>query len=556
VDWLSDALRNNPALAIFLSLALGYFAGTLRLGRFQLSPMVGTLMAGLLVGQLGIAVPGAMKTVFFSFFVFAIGFRTGPEFFRSLRSNAVPQLALTLLLSIVAFGMTWGISNAMGFEEGTSAGLLAGSMTNSTALGAATTAAAGLSLDPDARSRVASNVATAYALTYLFGLFLVVWFLPSVGPRLMGVNLRDACRELESSGAAKSRPMNSAYRDIAVRAYRLPASLNDRTVDEIEHLWHVDQRVVIERVRRGDTLLEANPSTRLQTGDVVAVAARSAALLSDSNPMTVEVDDPDLLAIPTVSGELVLTNRKLAGQTLRTIADTLGARGIFLTGLTRGGRELPFSASTVVERGDVMRVSGTRQEVSRVAAEVGYAEYPPTSTDIFLVATTILVGAFFGLPAVTIGKFSVRLTVPVGVLLAGLVLGRLRSVNPRFGRIPDAAVSLFETLGLSVFLALVGLEAGPEIVSTLRNSGVAILASTLAISLVPHIVTILTGYYVLRMNPGVVLGLCAGAGTSAPALAALEKAAGSRVPTLGYGLGCAAGNVLTAMGATLLVLMT
>jgi putative transport protein len=260
--------------------------------------------------------------------------------------------------------------------------------------------------------------------------------------------------------------------------------------------------------------------------------------------------------MPTISGELVLTNRKFAGQTLRGIVNVLAPRGIFLTGLTRGGRPLPFSASTVVERGDVMSVSGTKQEVARIAAEVGYAEYPPASTDMFLVATTILVGGFFGLPALTIGKFSISLTLPVGVLLAGLMLGRLRSVNPRFGRIPDAAVSLFETLGLSVFLALVGLEAGPGIASTLRNSGFAILAAATTITLVPHIVTILTGYYVLRMNPAVILGLCAGAGTSAPALAAVEKAADSRVPTLGYGLGCAAGNVLTAMAATLLVLMT
>jgi putative transport protein len=115
---------------------------------------------------------------------------------------------------------------------------------------------------------------------------------------------------------------------------------------------------------------------------------------------------------------------------------------------------------------------------------------------------------------------------------------------------------LFETLGLSVFLALVGLEAGPGIVSTFRDSGLAILGGALAVTLVPHIVTIVTGYYVLRMNPAVLLGLCAGAGTSAPALAAVEKAADSRVPTLGYGLACAAGNILTAMSATVLVLMS
>jgi putative transport protein len=292
----------------------------------------------------------------------------------------------------------------------------------------------------------------------------------------------------------------------------------------------------------------------LHAGDVVAVAGRPSALVSDSNPLRAEIDDRDLLAIPTVSAELVLTNRNLAGRTLHRIADTLGARGIFLTGLKRGGREMPFAASTVIERGDVLRVSGMQAEVARVAAEIGYAEYPSTATDMFLVASTILIGGFLGLPSLSLGRFSLSLTLPVGVLMAGLLLGRLRLTHPRFGRIPDAAVSLFETLGLSVFLALVGLEAAPGILTTFHNSGLAILGAALAITLVPHAITIVTGYYVLRMNPAILLGLCAGAGTSAPALAAVERAADSRVPTLGYGLACATGNILMAMGATLLIL--
>jgi len=293
---------------------------------------------------------------------------------------------------------------------------------------------------------------------------------------------------------------------------------------------------------------------RLRGGDVVALAGRSAAFVSGANPFTIEVDDPELLAIPTVSGELVLTNRGLSGQTLQEIAHRLGARGIFLTGLRRGGLELPFSGSTVLERGDILSVSGTVSEVARVATEFGYAEYPTASTDMFLVAATILIGGFVGLPALTIGKFTLRLTAPVGVLLAGLTLGYLRSINPRFGRVPEAAVSLFGALGLSGFLAFVGIEAAPGIYSVLRNSGVTLLGAAAGITLVPQIITILVGYYFVRMNPAVLLGLCAGASTSAPALAAVEKAAGNEAPTLGYGLACAIGNVLTAMSATLLVL--
>jgi putative transport protein len=293
----------------------------------------------------------------------------------------------------------------------------------------------------------------------------------------------------------------------------------------------------------------------LHEGDVVAVAGRSAALIDDTNPLEdYEQHDRGLLEIPTVSADLVLTNRSLAGRTLRDIVDGLGARGIFLLALRRAGRELPFTASTIIERGDVLSVSGTRAEVARVAAEIGYAEYATTSTDMLLVAGTVALGALIGLPALTAGGFRISVSSPVGVLLAGLALGHLRSTSPRFGRIPEPAALLFESLGLSAFLALVGLQAGPAAIAAVRTSGVSLIAAGVVVTLVPHIVTILIGHYLIKLHPAILLGLCAGAGTSTPALAALERAAESRVPTIGYGMACAVGNVLTAVGGTLLVL--
>ena len=556
MTWLADTLRENPEVAVFLVLAIGAAIGQVRWRGFQLGTALGCLLAGLVVGQLGIAGPAGMKDVFFLLFLFAVGLRTGAEFFRSLRSSAVPQLALTVLLVVTGLGLTWLFVRAWHLDAGTSAGLFSGAMTNSTALGTASDAAAGLPLDAAARARITDHVATTYALTYLFGLLLTVWFLPTIGPRLMRINLKEVSHEFETShGVRPLASSSTAYRPIEVRGYRLPAAFDGVTVSEIEHRWPPECRAIVTRVRRGDLLIDALPGTRLQDGDEVAVAGKSDALIGECNPLDeYELDDRTLLDIPTVSAQLVLTSRSLAGRTLRDIVDTLGARGIFLLALRRAGRELPFTASTIIERGDVLSVSGTRPEVARVAAEIGYAEYPTTATDVLLVAGTITVGALIGLPALTIGSFSLSVTSPVGVLLAGLTLGHLRATHPRFGRIPEASVLLFETLGLSVFLALVGLQAGPAAIDAVRASGTSLIAAGVVVTLVPHIVTILVGRYVIGMHPAIVLGLCAGAGTSTPSLAALEKAAESRVPTIGYGMACAVGNVLTAVGATLLVL--
>ena len=266
-----------------------------------------------------------------------------------------------------------------------------------------------------------------------------------------------------------------------------------------------------------------------------------------------EVDDPELLDVPRVSADLVLTNRKISQSTLGALSEDVGARGVYLLRLRRAGRELPFTHATVVERGDVLTVTGAGANIARVADEIGFAEYPTSATDLMLVAAIIAVGGLIGLPTATFGRLELGLSAPVGVLLGGLTVGYLRSVNPRFGRIPDASLWLFESLGLAAFLALAGLSAGPALIDALRKAGPTLVVAGVVIALLPHVATILVGYYALRMHPGILLGVCAGAGTSAPALSQLEKAAGSRIPTLGYGVACAVGNVLLAFWGTLLV---
>ena len=555
MEWFLGALRSHPEIAFFLSLALGYALGSVRLGTFTLGPVLGTLIVGLAVGQIGVDVSGPMQAAFFLMFLFAIGFRTGPEFFQGLRSSALPQVAITVLLCLCALGCTWGLALLCGFDGGTAAGLLAGAQTSSTALGTATQAAAGLGLDAEHAAVVAHNVATGYALTYFLGTLLVVWFLPTIGPRLMRVDLAEACRQLEQQmGLQASDPaVGSAYREVVARAYRLPASLAGRSVAQVEALWPAGQRVIVGRVRRGDALIEALPAMQLEDGDVVAVAGGQEALLAADAPLRDEVLDRELLAVPTVSADLVLTHRRLSGQTLGALGRELVARGVFVRKLRRAGREVPFTAQMVVERGDVLTVVGAQSEVARLAADVGYAEYASSTTDLLTVAATIALGALIGLPSLLVGQFAIGLSSPVGVLLAGLALGHLRTVYPRLGRIPDASVSLLESFGLAGFLALVGLGAGPGLIAAFEERGAVLVVAGVLVTLLPHVVTILVGRYAMGMHPGILLGVCSGAGTSAPALAEIEKAAHSKIPTLGYGMACAVGNVLLALWGTILV---
>jgi putative transport protein len=557
MEWLGHALRQNPDLAVFLSLALGYAIGLLRVGSFEIGPVLGALIAGLAVGQFGIDVPDALTNLFFLMFVFALGFRTGPEFFQGLRSNALSQMFLSAVLVLTTLGLTWGFAHLLALDGGAAAGLLAGGSSSSTALGTATTATAALAIDPARASELARHAATAYALTYLLGTVLVIWFLPVVGPRLMRVDLREECRKMERAmglQTAKSGLGTSAYQDVVTRAYKLSPEFARQRVADLEALWPANQRAIVERLRRGDQMTDCTPDTVLEAGDTIAIAGRAHTLLHESRPFLQEVDDESLLNVPIVSADVVLTNRKLAEQPLKGLAERVAARDIFLLKVRRAGRELPFAPETQMERGDILTVTGRENEVARIANRIGYAEYSTSTTDLLLVGAAIAIGGLIGLPSLRVGHIEIGLSIPVGVLLAGLVVGHFRLIYPRLGRVPDASVWLFESLGLTAFLAAVGLGAGPALSGAFGSFGWPLLGAGVLVSLVPPLVTVLVGRYVTHTHPGVLLGICAGASTSAPALTELENVAQSKIPTLGYGLACAIANVLYAVCGTLLVL--
>jgi len=223
----------------------------------------------------------------------------------------------------------------------------------------------------------------------------------------------------------------------------------------------------------------------------------------------------------------------------------------------RAGQDIPIAAGTTIDRGDVLCLIGVKPEVERAAKEIGYADRPTTSTDMVFVGTGIVIGGFVGLLSVTVVGIPLTLTASGGALIMGLVFGWLRSVYPFFGRIPEAAIWIFDTVGLCIYIGVVGLSAGPSFIAGLQKTGISLVFVGLAAALLPHTLGILFGRYVLRMEPLIVLGACAGAGTITAALRAIQDEARSSVPALGYTVPYAIGNILlTAWGPVLVALMT
>ncbi len=561
MDYFVQALRSNPELAIFLTLALGFLIGRVKFGSFGLGIVVGTLLAGVLIGQLDIKVPSIVKVIFFDLFLFTTGYKVGPQFFRGLKGDALPQVALTVVLCVACLLTAFGFAKLLGYDVGTAAGLLAGAFSESTVIGTAGEAIQRLALPDAAKATLMNNIPVAYAVTYLVGTASLVWFLPTIGPKLMGINLREegARMQAELRGPAALEPgVVSAAKVFDIRAYRVAnPELMNRTVAELEALPQ-DVRVFIVRIRRGGEIIESLPNAVIQQDDVVAVLTRQEVHVERGVVrIGPEVDDKELLDIPVETLDVVVTSRSLAGKTLADLARLEVARGVFLRSLTRAGQEMPLAATTRIDRGDVLRLIGIKSEVERVVPELGYADRPTNETDMVFVGTGIVLGGFVGLLAVTIAGIPLTLTASGGALIMGLVFGWLRAVYPMFGRIPEPAIWVFDTVGLCTFIGVVGLSAGPSFFAGLQQTGLSLVVVGLVSALLPHTIGILFGRYVLKMSPLIVLGACAGAGTITAALRAIQDESRSSVPALGYTVPYAIGNILlTAWGPVLVAMMT
>ena len=566
MDWLVETLRKYPEIAIYLALAGGFLIGPRKIGKFSLGNVTGVLLVGVLIGQMEIMISPNVKSVFFLMFLFAVGYGVGPQFFRGIRSDGIPQAIFAAVLCVAVLISTFVAAKLAGYHMGLAAGLLSGAATISAVLGVATDTINNLGLPPDQAKAYIDSMPVAYAVTYLFGTAGSAWFLASIGPKLLGVDLVKECKEYEAKlGGVGIDPSGvPTYLRVAVRAYRVESSSRfvGKRVGELEMALmstHVDnpRGLSVERIRHGGNIVEADRELVLAEGDVMAIAAPREVLLKSEHDLGTEVDDRDLLEFSAEQVDVVLTNKALDGKTLREIAlgEAQQGRGIFLKKLIRSGIEMPVTPGTPVNRGDVLQIIGAKRHINRVIPHLGYADRPSEKTDVVFMGFGIVAGALIGSLAIRLGGVPLSLSTSGGALIAGLVCGYLRSVNRTFGRIPEPALWAFNNMGLTIFIAVVGISTGPGFVTGLRAAGISLFLWGIFVTLMPFIIAIFVGKYVFKFHPGILLGACAGARTTTAALGAVQDEAKSQVPALGYTVTYAVGNTLLIIWGVAIVLM-
>jgi len=368
----------------------------------------------------------------------------------------------------------------------------------------------------------------------------------------------DAARVEKRLGIDRTNPgVESAWRPFELRAYRVAENgrIAGQSVSQVETILP-DTRIFIERIRRGEHLLEPAADTRLEAGDVVALAARRE-ILTDvfGEAGAHEIDDREALDIPMATYDVFVSSKAVIGKTLSEIATSdLSVRGVFLRAIVRAGQDIPIAPGTVLERGDVVRLTGSEHAVARAASEIGKTVLPSDTTDFIALALGIVGGALIGaLVVIPLGGLRIPLGTSVGTLIAGLLVGYAHSVRPTFARIPDGAISLMIALGLAAFVAMIGLGAGPHFIEALREAGLGLFIGGIVVTSVPLLVGLYFGRYVLKLDPVLLLGGIAGALTMTAGMAGVQERSGSPVAVLGYSGTVAIGHILLTTWGTVIV---
>lgn len=562
---IQDFLNEVPLAVLFVTVSLGYLIGKITIGRFVLGGIAGTLIMGVAIGQLGVKLDPSVKSIFFALFIYAVGYQGGPQFFQALNRRTLNQLVSAFVMTLMGLLTVLACAWMFNLDRGTAAGLAAGGLTQSAIIGTAGEAIQQLGVSADLQHQMQTNIAVGYAVTYIFGslgpILMATWFFPMV----MKWDIRKEAVALAkrlSGGHAELEPGEfEAVEAVATRFYRVTATGKAVGKSSLQIDTELDEAAVEALLRGGQRLEQFGDGTTVELGDIVALTGETAVLEHAPEYFGPEVEPPKGFDLVEEQREIILTKKGFIGKPISAIHDELSVQtrhGVCLVSVKRLGRELPLLADVELHRGDELHFKGKPNDLDRVEAKLGYKISAAAITDFVFFGLGMAFGVVIGFFTVRVHGIPLTLGTGGGCLLSGLMFGWLRSAHPRFAALPLGASNFLRDFGLAVFVGVVGLEAGPQAISTIQQYGMELLVLGVAVTLVPQVVTFYFSYYVLRIqNPIEALGCLVGGRSANPAFAALLEKAGNATPVVSFTVCYAVANVfLTLWGPVIIGVIT
>ena len=555
-------LQNNPYFLLFFVVGLAVWIGRLNYKGYGL----GMVAAAIVVGA-GISVWASTygaklelnnfaKSLFYYLFMYGVGLRVGPSFINSLKGDGLKFSILAVVSCVLGLAIVVLGAKLFNLPPGAAGGMLAGSQTMSAAIGSAEQAASVIRLPAGVTPQDASAmVALSYGITYIWGtvgIILICKYLP----RWWGVDAKAAAKQYEAEfGVAKVDDSGlSGFRPFGLRAYRLEnAATAGQTIAGFRKT-HPEYRIV--NVVRGDEELGADPSLTLKLGDVVALGGRIESLTDKMGLIGPEVAHQRALNIPLDQAEILVTNKAVEGRELVTFRDEPFAGQLQVVKYERGGVPFPAGLKTQLQRMDIISVVGLKGAVQELANKFGRIARPSTATDLLTLSAGMILGFLIGMIDFPAFGSRIGLGNAGGLLLSGVIVSSLVSRLRFFGNTPNAARNILEDLGLVVFVAIVGVNAGNSLLAQLTGALAfkIFLVGFIACSIPPFIVWAI-GYHYFKINPAVLMGGVAGARSHSGPCREAAAEIGSSVPWIGFPVAYAlSGIMLTVFGYVAMIL--
>jgi putative transport protein len=510
---LHQLLLDQPLVALFGIIASGLLFGNITIKGISLGSS-GVLFSALLAGHLGYAIPSGAGTLGLVLFVYCVGIGAGGRFFASVAREGATLAKLALVIVITGGLITWGGATLLELPADLASGIFAGALTSTPALAAAT----------EGLKEASSGVSIGYGIAYPFGVIGVVLFV-QVLPRILKHDLEKIAAEHEADSASEDKVENIL---VEVTNQNL---FGKKIADSGVANFNACQ---VSRVFDGGQLVPLSYNDVYSEGQLLLLVGRGKEIGIAIDYLGHRSDRNILRDVENERQQLLVTDRKIAGQTIRELAP-LKNHGAVITRITRLGLTFVPNASTVIETNDQLTAVGRPEDLKGFAKAVGHRSSAIDTTDLLSLSAGLTLGIIVGLiPFGLPGSTPVTLGLAGGPLLVALVLGHFGRVGRIVGHIPRQTRLLLQELGLVFFLANAGVRGGGALAETISEYGIILFALGMLVSIVPLVVAWPLARMIFKLDPLQALGGICGGMTSTPALGAITAKTDSQVPVVSY----------------------
>ena len=514
MDTIIHFMVNNQVFTLFICMALGFAIGNYKIaGKFNIGATVGTLIVTLIVGQIGAFPRNEMLgTIFFGAFMFSVGYRIGPQLLVSLRLFGVRIVIASLFWMVTVFLVGWGLFAACHIGPGVAAGVISGALTQSATVASSLQTIGSLPVSHAVKATYEAQLPVAYALTYVFGTLGVIIFLRDLAPKIMGISIEKQGPAMARKYHFHAKNPNPTWR----RTYQVAADspLVGKTIADFNK-W-TNYRIIALAVFRGHEMTD-HLEYKIRPGDLVTVIGYA-------------VHFERLHQVPGIKEVLTPTNapkeRKFVlGKNFKPVQlAILRQHGVFINiqDPITGNEQL----INQLHPGNVISLTGNTSRTAHILHQLGRWATTDQAINYVLFSLGIGGASLLGIIGLKLNGIPLQLGNGTAALIMGLILSSWIDRHRDYKSIPATVTNFLQSFGLTLFVGTVGLQSAQAFTGAIKSLGFGVLVVGAVVSIAPHLLTLLFGRYVLRMEPLALLGALTGSGTIAAAMSEISQKAG------------------------------